>query len=67
MPAFSYITYYLQVDDPLAALDPSVPVAGKAIVRPMEKVPGGGSLSAAGALPKKLLGSIQFNQNGMDS
>ena len=52
MPALSYITFYLQVDDPQGVLDSSIPVGGKAIERPMEKVTGRGSISAEGGLPK---------------
>ena len=67
MPALSYITFYLQVDDPQGALDSSVPVGWKAIVRPMEKVYGKGSISAEGGLAEELLGSIKVSQNGTDS
>ena len=62
--ALSFDTLFLQVDEPQAAPDSSVPVGGEAIVPPMERVPGSGSLSASGALSKKLWAA--FNSARME-
>ena len=48
MPARSYVTFYVQVDDLQAALDKVAGMGGNAIMSPMEIAPGMGSIAIFG-------------------
>ena len=48
MPARSYVTFYVQVDDLQAALDKVAGMGGNAIMSPMEIAPGMGSIAMFG-------------------
>ena len=48
MPARSYVTFYVQVDDLQAALDKVAGMGGNAIMPPMEIAPGMGSIAMFG-------------------
>ena len=65
MPARSYVTFYVQVDDLQAALDKVVGMGGSVIIPPMEIAPGMGSIAMFGDPADNTIGVV--NQRKWDS
>ena len=65
MPARSYVTFYVQVDDLQAALDKVAGMGGSVIMPPMEIAPGMGSIAMFGDPADNTIGVV--NQRKGDS
>ena len=65
MPARSYVTFYVQVDDLQAALDKVAGMGGSVIMPPMEIAPGMGSIAMFGDPADNTIGVV--NQRKWDS